>query len=170
MADCHTDPRAAGEGPAAAWASIGARALIVVPLAKEGRLAAIFYLHEPLPRRWTDAEVALAEDIAERTWDAVERARAEVALRASEARVGGVLEGIREAFVLLDRDFRVRQVNPEALRLEKRPASEILGKIHWEAWPGTEASPIGRLYKRAMQERVPVDLDHRYAFPNGREA
>ena len=38
------------------------------------------------PRVWTQDEVALVEEVAERTWAACERARAEAALRDSEAR------------------------------------------------------------------------------------
>lgn len=38
------------------------------------------------PRRWTPGEIALVEETAERTWAAMERALAESALRASEAK------------------------------------------------------------------------------------
>nr|WP_255636265.1 PAS domain-containing protein [Azospirillum sp. 412522] len=81
--DVTTDPRTAGSGPAAAFSGIGARALLVVPLLKAGRLTAILYLHEAKARHWTDTDIALAEDVAERTWAAVERALAETALRAA---------------------------------------------------------------------------------------
>lgn len=36
------------------------------------------------PRRWTSGEIALAEEATERIWAAIERARAEAALRESE--------------------------------------------------------------------------------------
>ncbi|MBL6458999.1 PAS domain S-box protein [Belnapia sp. T6] len=85
--DCLTDPRAAGDAYAATWASIGTRSLVVVPLLKAGRLVAILYVHEPRPRRWSTAEISLTEDTAHRTWAAVERARAETALRDSEERL-----------------------------------------------------------------------------------
>ncbi|HEV2609357.1 MAG TPA: PAS domain-containing protein, partial [Noviherbaspirillum sp.] len=77
-ADPHSAPYAEG------YASIGTRSLLVVPLIKAGRFSAVFYLHEPAPRRWSDDDVSLAEDVAERTWDALERVRAEQALRDSE--------------------------------------------------------------------------------------
>ncbi|MBP2308045.1 PAS domain-containing protein [Azospirillum melinis] len=81
--DIATDPRTSGSGPAAAFAGIGARALLVVPLLKAGQLTAILYLHEGEARHWTETDAALAEDVAERTWAAVERALAEAALRAA---------------------------------------------------------------------------------------
>ena len=81
--DVTTDRRTAGSGPAAAFAGIGVRSLLVVPLLKAGQLTAILYLHEAKARHWTEADAALAEDVAERTWAAVERALAEAALRAA---------------------------------------------------------------------------------------
>jgi len=101
-----------------------------------------------------------------------QRARedAEAALRQSETRLRSVLDSIAEAFVLLDRDFRVIEINPEGMRLETRPREAILGLSHWEAWPGTEDSDLGRLYKQAMRSGTPLDLEHRYVWPDGREA
>ncbi|MEX5748206.1 GAF domain-containing protein [Massilia sp. X63] len=77
--DIALDQRAAPY--AAGYASICARALISVPLIEEGRLAAIFYLHEQRARHWTDQEVALAEDVARHTREVVRRARVEESLR-----------------------------------------------------------------------------------------
>ncbi len=95
---------------------------------------------------------------------------AEAALRESEARANGVLEGMAEGFVLVDREFRVLAINAEALKLELRARDEIIGRTHWEVWPETRESELGRLYRRAMSERVPVSLEHRYVWPNGRQA
>ena len=74
-------------GNEAAYDGIGTvRSSIGVPLIKRGRFTAVFGVHHTKPRRWTDAEVKLVEEVADRTWDAVERARAEAALRESEER------------------------------------------------------------------------------------
>ena len=68
-----------------AFAGAQIRAALAVPLVKDGRLVAVLSLHHATPRQWTDSQVQLAEDVAERTWAALERARAEEALRQSEA-------------------------------------------------------------------------------------
>jgi PAS domain S-box-containing protein len=96
--------------------------------------------------------------------------KAEEALRASEARASGVLEGMGEGFMLLGRDFRILQMNAEGLRLEGRSSGEIVGRSHWEVYPGSEQMPIGQMYLRAMQERVPLMLEHRYVWPDGHAA
>ncbi|WP_426954277.1 PAS domain S-box protein [Muricoccus radiodurans] len=83
--DVNIDPRTGGAG-AAAFAAIATRTVLAVPLVRGGRLEALLYLHHPCPRRWTPDEAALAEDVLERTWAAVRRARAEAALRESEGR------------------------------------------------------------------------------------
>lgn len=67
--------------------AIAARALVSVPLFKDGRFAVDLNVHQDRPRAWSDAEVELIEAVAERTWEAVERARSEAALRESEARL-----------------------------------------------------------------------------------
>lgn len=66
---------------AAGYASIGVQSMIAVPLVEDERFTAILYLHEAAPRCWKAEEVALAEDVAQRTWEAVKRARAEQTLR-----------------------------------------------------------------------------------------
>ncbi|WP_082483319.1 PAS domain-containing hybrid sensor histidine kinase/response regulator [Rubellimicrobium mesophilum] len=92
---------------------------------------------------------------------------AERGLRDSERRLRSVLDGMDEAFGLLDRDFRILTFNQAAMALESRPLEEILGRCHWEVYPGSEGSELGRLYRRAMDERVPVELEHRYVWPDG---
>jgi PAS domain S-box-containing protein len=63
---------------------IGMRAVVVVPLIHMGRLTAMLGVQNIEPRIWTDDEQRLIEDVAERTWDAFQRAQAEQGLRDSE--------------------------------------------------------------------------------------
>ena len=83
VADVAQDPRTKARASVAAYAAIETRALLCVPLVKAGRFAALFLLHHPVPRAWSADDVSLMEQIAERTWFAVENARAEAALRES---------------------------------------------------------------------------------------
>src|SRR6185436_6631169 len=62
-------------------------AMVGVMLLKGGRLVAAFGANHATPRLWTPTEIALVHDVAERTWAAVERARAEAALREREQRM-----------------------------------------------------------------------------------
>jgi len=73
--DVTLDPRSAPN--AEAYERIGVRAVIVVPLVREGRLDAVFYAHDARPRAWTREDVALMDDVAARTWAGLARARVE---------------------------------------------------------------------------------------------
>jgi len=72
---------------AMAYARIGVRAMIAVPLVKLGRLVAILAAHMAEARQWTDEEQALLQELVERTWSAVQRARTEANLRENEERL-----------------------------------------------------------------------------------
>lgn len=61
-------------------------ATLNIPLVKDGRLMAILGVHYASSHPFTEEEIALARETAERTWAAVERARAETALRENEER------------------------------------------------------------------------------------
>lgn len=84
-ADARTDPRTRDQ--AEALEKIAARAFINMPISEPDGVVALLYLTQSEPRGWTDADVALIREIAERTRTAVERRRAEVALRENEARL-----------------------------------------------------------------------------------
>lgn len=63
-----------------AYLAYGIVSAMAIPLLKEGRWVATLGVHHGRPRQWTNQEVGLVEQTAERTWAALERARAEKAL------------------------------------------------------------------------------------------
>ncbi|MEM8503335.1 MAG: ATP-binding protein [Cyanobacteria bacterium P01_D01_bin.1] len=69
-----------GEEQLAAYAHFEMAAYIAVPLRKDGKFVAGLSVNMNQPRVWTPEEVILAEEMAERTWATVERARAEAAI------------------------------------------------------------------------------------------
>lgn len=109
--------------------------------------------------RWFGVNTEIGDQVA-----------AENALRVERDRSRSVLENMGDAFILLDHDFRVIDINAAGMRLENRPRSSIIGRSHWEVWPGTEDTELGRLYKKAVGDRVPVALEHHYEWPDGRGA
>ena len=62
-------------------------AFLSVPLVKNGRLVGLLSIHQREARHWSKVDIALAEETAERIWAAIQRARAEQALRDSEERL-----------------------------------------------------------------------------------
>jgi len=84
LPDVDNFTRGSSASDSALGATLGARAVITVPLVRDGALAALLYVHDTEPREWRRSEAAMARDAAERTWAAVERAESEQRLRASE--------------------------------------------------------------------------------------
>ncbi|RYZ11368.1 MAG: PAS domain S-box protein, partial [Comamonadaceae bacterium] len=96
------------------------------------------------------------------------RVRSERARRETQALANDVLEGMGEGFVLLDAEFRVLAINAEGLRMEGRRREDVVGRSHWQAWPGSEHNALGALYRQAMAERRPARIEMPYLLPVGR--
>lgn len=84
--DSKTDPHTADDY-ASSYFPTGERAYIGVPLMRDDRWAATLWVSDDAPRQWSQAEVALLEAVAERTWTAAEKLRIHAELRDSEERL-----------------------------------------------------------------------------------
>ncbi|WP_426104154.1 hybrid sensor histidine kinase/response regulator [Massilia sp. TSP1-1-2] len=71
---------------ASAYRAMGVGAMVSVPLVKGGKLIAILSMHSDVARAWHDSDVRMAQEMAERTWSAVESAQAQGQLRESNQR------------------------------------------------------------------------------------
>jgi signal transduction histidine kinase len=87
IADVRVDERTQRPEIQAAFARASVAACLDVPLVKAGRLVGVLAVSQADPRQWLPTEIALAQEVAERTWAAVEQTRAEARLRDSEARL-----------------------------------------------------------------------------------
>jgi PAS domain S-box-containing protein len=165
--DCLTDPRSMGETYATTWASIGTRSLVAVPLIKDGRFRAILYLHEPAPRRWTSTEIALAEDAAQRTWEAVERARIEERLRDSEARLRLATDAGRMAVWEWDAATNSIQGSPELNRILGFPHGHVLKREETQAcyYPGEHARLQAAGQAALARGERYFEVEFRYGWP-----
>ncbi len=93
---------------------LGLRAMVAATLRKGGNnpLWAIVAA-SARARRWTAGEIALVEEAAERTWAAIERARAETALRESEELFRGFAENSADVLWIADgAGTRLRYLSP----------------------------------------------------------
>ncbi len=85
--DVAADPRLGSDIAASNHLARQIGAFLRAPLVKDGRLVTVLSVHHQEPRRWTAMDVSLVEEVAERTWEAIERVRAAEALHDSEERL-----------------------------------------------------------------------------------
>ncbi|MGI8812106.1 MAG: PAS domain S-box protein [Pyrinomonadaceae bacterium] len=72
--DVDHDPQVTEED-LAAYRLTGIKAVICVPLHKNGKFSACMAVHQRVPRHWRSSEVELVTFVANRFWEAIERAR-----------------------------------------------------------------------------------------------
>jgi PAS domain S-box-containing protein len=84
--DMEHDPRTAGPGTWPTFETFGIYSGVVVPLNRKGALIACLFVNSAVARHWSAEEIGLIEDISERMWNAIERVRAEDALRQADMR------------------------------------------------------------------------------------
>jgi two-component sensor histidine kinase len=67
-----------------------------------------------------------------------------------------ILEGIGEAFYSVDSDWRIVYFNREAAKHFRRPASDVVGRRLWDAFPTAVDTDLGRLFRDTMESRATV--------------
>jgi diguanylate cyclase (GGDEF)-like protein/PAS domain S-box-containing protein len=125
ISDLRRDPRTAETTQAEHSAHAG----IGVPLVRSGEWRAGLFVGHASIREWTEEEVALVRDVAEQTWDAVERGRAESALRTSEARFRAIVQESRDIVVVFDATGGVRYASPALERVLGHPVDSYAGSL-----------------------------------------
>ncbi|HEY0326677.1 MAG TPA: PAS domain-containing protein [Allosphingosinicella sp.] len=137
-------------GISAQYECLGIKSFGSVPLHKDGRLVAAIVATTSRPRVWTAAEAGLLVAVAERIWEAVERARAEEALEASERRMRTLATGIPQLVFRSLGDGRRIWVSPQwiaftGLSFEEGLGHGWLAAVHPDeraetlaAWDGVE--------------------------------
>ena len=90
------------EGQRAAFAALGVRAVAMTRPVRDGDGATYVAVHHVGSHEWAEHELALAEEVAERLRTAVQRARAEAALRETGSRLQVAQDAAQMAFVTWD--------------------------------------------------------------------
>lgn len=94
VSDIETDPRLEDRDRLGLH-SLHMKAVICVPLIKNGKFVACFIVQQTSTRFWTQQEISMVEETTERTWAAVERARAMASLQESQAELTAELDGAK---------------------------------------------------------------------------
>ncbi|MBV8972000.1 MAG: PAS domain-containing protein, partial [Sphingomonadaceae bacterium] len=163
-----TDTATDGRLDPAAFAAIGTRAFVSVPLVRDARLRASLFAMRGQAGPWADADVALIEAVAQRTWDAVERARAETERQASEAWLRAVIAAVPVGLIFAAADGRITGGNAQTERLVGHPIRLSEGPADYLNWGSfladgrqiqLDESPLARAL--AGEERPELEILYR---------
>ncbi|MBA1158090.1 PAS domain-containing protein [Microvirga mediterraneensis] len=137
--DVRTDPRLGDAAAQAFYSTINVRSGFAVPIHKNGRFIAEFYIYSSTPRDWTSDEISLVEDVAERTWLAIEKVRAETKLRETEALFKLIAESLPALVWIIKPNLELTYTNERWVTYSGLPPEEALGHswttaIHPDDW------------------------------------
>lgn len=132
--------------------ALGLRALVAATLRQgEHQPHWVLVAVSAVPRHWNPAEIVLLEEVTERTWAAMERARAEDALRQSEQRQRTLVANLPGAAVfVVGPDLRYQLAEGEALATAGLRPADLLGRTVAEAMPPELVPQYEAHYRQAL--------------------
>ncbi|HEU4323765.1 MAG TPA: PAS domain S-box protein [Roseiflexaceae bacterium] len=142
-------------------------AAVVVPLVKRGRLVATLAINQRAPRAWTPSEVLLVEEVAERTWAAVERAQAQAAVRKSEARFRTLADVVPQVIWTNDAEGNANYFNERWYTYSGLSFAESEG-LGWQRIVHPEDAPVSvERWQRALAAGEVFNTEYRLRRADG---
>jgi PAS domain S-box-containing protein len=133
--------------------AIGIKAIVTVPLIKEGGLRALMAVHQETARAWTASEVALVQEVTERCWATIERRAAQAALMSSEQRNRSIIESAHDMFISIDSKGCIRDWNRQAESVFGWLRAEVIGRyLHETIIPPQERESYLARVRRLQAE------------------
>jgi PAS domain S-box-containing protein len=175
ISDVASDPKLS-ESQRSAYLALHIQSHLDVPLIKNNEIVYLISVEQSSPRQWSDEEISMVMETADRTWANVERARAEAAFKESEARLHASIESLIESLVIFSSvrelrsdgqageiiDFRYEYVNEAACKLARKTREEMLGHTLLEVLPAEVARALLPRYAGVVETGQP--LAERAAF------
>lgn len=163
--DSTLDPRADRGGCAAA----GVVACLLVPFHRVGLWTHLLSVTAGEPRSWREDEIELCQELANRVFPRIERARAEAALRKSQLRLSSALEGGKMGMWEWELHSNRSVWSPLEYQLlglppgDDRPSSELfLQHVHPE-----DLERLNATVRLAIDERRNWEDEFRIVRPDG---
>ncbi|MCB9685976.1 MAG: PAS domain-containing protein [Alphaproteobacteria bacterium] len=84
--------------------------------------------------------------------------------------LAAVFDQLLEGLQVLSPDWTYLYVNESAARHGRSTSRQLLGRSMFECYPGIEKTPLFATMTRCMEERVPVEFDNEFTYPDGSTA
>lgn len=134
------------------------RAVICVPLHKDGRFTAAMAVHQKTARHWTDNEVALVQLVVNRCWESLERARVTRELQESEVNFRQLANTIPQLAWMANPDGSIFWYNDRWYEYTGTAAADMQGwgwqKVHD---PAVLPEVMDR-WKQSLDTGTPFDM------------
>ena len=156
-----TDP-AFTDGQRAVCLAINMWASLTVPLVKKGAPVATFTVAHSKPWAWSDAEVALVEDVAERTWAAVERAHVEERLHVAHDTFRSLIDRSPFGTYIVDSDFRMIQMSEggqKAFGFLRPLVGQDFSAVVYAVWPDPFAGEVIARFRHTLETGEPYQAE-----------
>ena len=137
------------------------RAVVCVPILKQGRFVAAMAVHAVTPRNWQPEEVELVERVASRCWESIERARVTKELKESEHLFRALANSIANLAWMARPDGWVYWYNDQWYAYTGTVPAEMEG-WGWERVHDPDVLPV---VKERWQEAINQGLPFEMVFP-----
>ncbi|MGV9008700.1 PAS domain S-box protein [Brevundimonas sp.] len=165
FADGGLDPRISDGG--AALDTISARSLINLPLMEQGKVVALLFVNNATPRVWSDGDVALVREVAERVRVATERARATDALRESEARFRNMADNAPMMMWVTDPTGHCQYLNKTWYDFTGQTEEEAEGFGWLDATHPDDKARTEKIFVDSNAAQVPFKAEYRLRRADG---
>jgi len=143
------------------------RALIAVPLVKEGKLIAGVGIHVLSPRSWTPEDVRLAVALSERCWESIERQRMQKELRESEARYRSIVDEQVEMVCRFRRDGTIVFANRAYAEARATTPAELVGTNLWAFVAAEDRQRVAAMLDALSPDAPEVKIENRFETAAG---
>jgi PAS domain S-box-containing protein len=156
VTDSEADPRISPED-VKAFRATAIRAVVCVPLHKNGKFTAAMAVHQSHARNWTEDEIHLVQTVVGLCWESLERARLSEETDRQRRLYEAVLSNMADLAYVFDRNHRFIYANEVLLRMWGRTREEAIGKncleLGYEPW---HAEMHGREIEQVIATKQPI--------------
>jgi len=132
-----------------------------VPLLVDGRPLGALVVQTYNPKdRYTARERSILEFVSSQVAMAIERKRAEAAIRASEAELRALFAAMRDVILVVDREGRYLKVAPTRADLLFLPPDQLIGRRVHDLFPAELADRFLETVRRTLDTGQPTTLEY----------
>jgi len=135
------------------------KSFLVLPIIINNRLHGFIGFDDCYNERvWTISEITFLSNIIFNLATTIQRKTTSLALKKSLEEKNDILESIDDAFISLDKNWRVNYWNKKSESIVNMKREEIIGKIFWEVFPQLLGTIYEKNYKEAFETQKAINF------------